>query len=39
MVSVDFDELEKLQHADDWNAIAVILSAAARNVQAGALTS
>jgi len=35
MVSVDFDELEKLQHAGDWNSIAVILSAAARDVQAG----
>tara|TARA_B100002003_G_C14152075_1_gene554140 strand:- start:1843 stop:2601 length:759 start_codon:yes stop_codon:yes gene_type:complete len=35
MVSVDFDELERLQHADDWNSIAVILSTAARNVQAG----
>jgi aspartate racemase len=37
MVSVDFAEIEKLQHAGDWQATAVILSKAALQVeQAGA---
>ena len=35
MVSVDFDEIEKLQHADDWDGTAVILSEAAMAVQRG----
>ena len=35
MVSMDFDELEKLQHAGDWQGIAQRLSDAARKVAAG----
>lgn len=35
MVSVDFEEIEKLQHADDWDGTAVILSEAALAVQRG----
>lgn len=35
MVSVDFDEIEKLQTQGDWQATAVILSQAARSVEAG----
>jgi aspartate racemase len=34
MVSVDFDHIEKLQHADDWPAMAGILADRARQVQA-----
>lgn len=34
MVSVDFDEIEKLQHVGDWEATAVILSNAAQSVEA-----
>ena len=34
MVSVDFDEIEKLQHAGDWEATGVILSDAACKVEA-----
>lgn len=34
MVSVDFHEIERLQHDDDWQAAATILSASARRVQA-----
>ena len=34
MVSVDFAEIEKLQHAGDWDATAVILSKAAQSVEA-----
>ena len=33
MVSVDFDKLEKLQHADDWSAMAEMLSKRARQVE------
>jgi len=33
MVSVDFDKLEKLQHADDWSAMAEMLSNRARQVE------
>jgi len=33
MVSVDFDPIEKLQHADDWPAMAEILANHARQVQ------
>ena len=33
--SVDFDEIEKLQHADDWEATATILTRAAQAVEAG----
>jgi aspartate racemase len=35
MVSVDFDEIEKLQHRGDWNETAAILSKAAVSVEAG----
>ena len=35
MISVDFDEIEKLQQADDWDASAAILTEAARKVEAG----
>ena len=35
LVSVDFDEIEKLQSKGDWPAAAVILSQAARSVEAG----
>lgn len=35
LVSVDFDEIEKLQTKGDWPATAVILSQAARSVEAG----
>ena len=34
MVSVDFDRIEKLQHADDWSAMAKILADHARQVEA-----
>lgn len=33
--SVDFAEIERLQHAGDWPATARLLAEAARNVQAG----
>jgi aspartate racemase len=33
MCSVDFEPIEKLQHAGDWRGTAVILSEAARNVE------
>lgn len=33
MYSVDFDAIEKLQHAGDWSAAAVILTEAANNIQ------
>ncbi|WP_261923422.1 aspartate/glutamate racemase family protein [Shewanella sp. NFH-SH190041] len=33
--SVDFAQIEQLQHAGDWQATAVILSQAAQSVQAG----
>ena len=35
MYSVDFDEIEKLQHSDRWQETADILSSAARFVEAG----
>jgi aspartate racemase len=35
LVSVDFDEIEKRQSKGDWPATAVILSQAARSVEAG----
>lgn len=35
LYSVDFAEIERLQHAGDWDATAEILSQAARNVEAG----
>ena len=35
MVSVDFDEIEKLQHQGNWNETASILSKAAMSVEAG----
>jgi len=34
MYSVDFDVIEKLQHAGDWDGTAEILSVAAKNIQA-----
>lgn len=34
MYSVDFEPIEKLQHAGDWAGTATILSAAARNIEA-----
>jgi len=33
MFSVDFEPIEKLQHAGDWEGTAKILSKAARNVE------
>ena len=33
MYSVDFDEIEKLQHAEKWQETAAILSRAARNIR------
>ncbi len=33
MYSVDFDSIEKLQHAGDWVATADILTKAAKNIQ------
>ena len=35
LYSVDFDEIEKLQHADDWDAAAMILADGARKIEAG----
>ena len=35
LYSVDFDEIEKLQHADDWEGTATILTQAAQAVEAG----
>lgn len=35
MYSVDFDEIEKLQHQGKWNETAEILSNAAQNIEAG----
>jgi aspartate racemase len=35
MVSVDFNEIERLQHRGDWNETAAILSKAAMSVEAG----
>jgi len=35
LYSVDFDEIEKLQHSGDWEGTAVILSDAAKNIQSG----
>lgn len=35
MVSVDFDVIEKLQHTGDWDKTGVILSEAARSIEAG----
>ena len=34
MVSVDFEPIEKLQHAGDWEGTAVILSEAAQSIEA-----
>ena len=34
LYSVDFDEIEKLQHVDDWEATATILTKAAQAVEA-----
>ena len=34
MVSVDFDEMEKLQHTGDWEQMARLLGAAAKSVEA-----
>lgn len=35
MYSVDFDEIEKLQHAGNWDSTATILSNAAQAIEAG----
>ena len=35
LYSVDFDEIEKLQHSGDWEGTALILSDAAKKIQAG----
>ena len=35
MVSVDFGEIERLQHAGDWDALASRMAAAARQVERG----
>ena len=35
LYSVDFDEIEKLQHSGDWDSTSHILSKAALNIQAG----
>ncbi|MGB0370584.1 MAG: aspartate/glutamate racemase family protein [Opitutales bacterium] len=35
MVSVDFDEIEKLQHAGDWDGAGTALANAAESIQAG----
>jgi len=35
LYSVDFDEIEKLQHADDWDAAAMVLGDGARKIEAG----
>ncbi|WP_332328309.1 aspartate/glutamate racemase family protein [Endozoicomonas sp. GU-1] len=35
LYSVDFAEIEKLQHQGEWDKTAEILSAAARSVEAG----
>ena len=35
LYSVDFDEIEKLQHSGDWEGTALILSDAAAKIQAG----
>ncbi len=35
LYSVNFDEIEKLQHQGDWDGTAKILSAAAKSVEAG----
>jgi aspartate racemase len=34
LYSVDFDSIEKLQHKDDWQGTALILTEAAKNVEA-----
>ena len=34
MVSVDFDEIEKLQHVDDWESCARILASNAKQIEA-----
>jgi len=35
LYSVNFNEIEKLQHADDWDAAAAVLTDAARKIEAG----
>lgn len=35
LYSVDFDEIEKLQHSGDWKATAIILADAAEKIQSG----
>jgi len=35
LVSVDFEEIERLQHIDDWDGTAVILSKAAASIEKG----
>ena len=35
LYSVDFDEIEKLQHTDDWDTAAMVLAEGARKIEAG----
>ncbi|HBX98873.1 MAG TPA: aspartate racemase, partial [Gammaproteobacteria bacterium] len=35
LYSVNFNEIEKLQHAGDWDAAAAVLTDAARKIEAG----
>jgi len=35
LYSVDFDEIEKLQHTDDWDTAAMVLADGARKIEAG----
>ena len=35
LYSVDFEEIERLQQSDDWQAAAVVLSEAAKNIERG----
>ncbi|MCH8264075.1 MAG: aspartate/glutamate racemase family protein, partial [Proteobacteria bacterium] len=39
MVSVDFDEIEKLQHTGSWEQMAQLLAAAAKSVEAAGADS
>ena len=35
LYSIDFDEIEKLQHTDDWDTAAMVLADGARKIEAG----
>ena len=39
LYSVDFDEIEKLQHAGQWEQMGELLAAAAQRVEAGGAAS